>query len=72
MSFSEAEALTDRIRTEIRSGALELEAPVKSTSTNATELTLQDVTTRYLNEYARTETRRPHAIRQFEIYIELL
>ncbi len=33
---------------------------------------MQDVATRYLNEYARTETRRPHAIRQFEIYIELL
>ena len=38
----------------------------------STELTLQDVATRYLNEYARTETRRPHAIRQFEIYVELL
>ena len=71
MSFSEAQALTDRIRTQIRSGAIQLEAPA-ATESESTELTLQDVSTRYLNEYARTETRRPHAIRQFEIYIGLL
>ena len=70
MAFSEAQALTDRIRTQIRSGAIQLEEPIGATA--STELSLQDVATRYLNEYARTETRRPHAIRQFEIYIGLL
>jgi len=74
MSVSEANALADRIRTGIRSDAIQLEEPVsiEAAANSLTELTLQDVATRYLNEYARTETRRPHAIRQFEIYIELL
>jgi hypothetical protein len=74
MSLTEAEALADRIRTDIRSGAIQLAEPVPiARSANySNDLTLQDVATRYRNEYARTETRRPHAIRQFEIYIDLL
>jgi hypothetical protein len=72
MSVTEAKALADRIRTGIRSGAIELEEPVvtETASTVSTPLTLGDVTARYLDEYARIETRRPHAIRQFEIYID--
>lgn len=74
MSVAEAEAIADRIRGEIRSGAIQLEPPPPATSPAdpPTELTLQDVSTRYLDEYARTEGRRPHALRQFEIYIGLL
>jgi integrase len=74
MSVTEAKALADRIRTGIRSGAIELEEPVvtETASTVSTPLTLGDVAARYLDEYARTETRRPLAIRQFEVYIDLL
>ena len=73
MSFTEAQALADRIRTGVRSGAIQLDEPVAPEPTNgSTELTLHDVATQYLNRYARNETRRRHAIRQFEIYIGLL
>jgi integrase len=74
MSRTEAEGFADRIRTGIRSGEIQLEEPAAlgGSGSAASELTLRDVASRYLNEYARTETRRPHAIRQFEIYMELL
>ncbi|MEZ5289873.1 MAG: site-specific integrase [Vicinamibacterales bacterium] len=74
MSVSEAEAIADRIRSDIRSGAIQLEPPSAAISPAEppTSLTLQDISSRYLDEYARTETRRPHALRQFEMYIGLL
>ena len=76
MPLSEAEALADGIRIGIRSGEIQLEEPVPppppSPADGSTELTLDDVAIRYLDQYARTETRRPHATRQFEIYIDLL
>ncbi len=69
MSRSEAHALADRIRTDVRAGAFAL--PEVSTQTVA-EPTLADVADRYLRDYARRDTRKPHAVRQFEIYVRLL
>ena len=34
--------------------------------------TLADVADRYLRDYARRDTRKPHAMRQFEIHVRLL
>ena len=69
MSRSETHALADRIRTDVRAGAFAL--PEVSTQTLA-EPTLADVADRYLRDYARRDTRKPHAVRQFEIHVRLL
>ena len=69
MSRSEAEALADRIRTDVRAGMCAL--PDDSAPTLA-EPTLADVADRYLRDYARRDTRKPHAVRQFEIHVRLL
>ena len=69
MSRSEAHTLADRIRTDVRVGAFAL--PEVSTQTLA-EPTLADVADRYLRDYARRDTRKPHAVRQFEIHVRLL
>ncbi len=69
MSHSEAEALADRIRTEVRAGTQAL--PAVSAPMLA-EPTLADVAERYLRDYARRDTRKPHAVRQFEIHVRLL
>ena len=74
-SRTEAEALGDRIRTEVRTGKIrrpKFDSTHESDLSSPTELTLADVADRYLTAYARTETRRRHAIRQFEIYIAML
>jgi integrase len=68
MSRSEAQALADRIRTEVRAGAFAL--PEVCTQT-VVEPTLANVAERYLRDYARRDTRKPHAVRQFEIHARL-
>ena len=72
MSRSEAEALADRIRTDVRNGVLTSSRVINAERAATPELTLIDVANRYLTNYARNGLRRPHAVRQFEIYIGLL
>ncbi len=69
MSHSEAKALAERIRTDVRAGTRVL--PEVSPQTPV-EPTLADVAERYLRDYARRDTRKPHAVRQFEIHVRLL
>jgi integrase len=69
MSHSEAKALAERIRTDVRAGTRVL--PEASPLTPV-EPTLTDVAERYLRDYARRDTRKPHAVRQFEIHVRLL
>ena len=69
MSRTEAEALADRIRTDVRAGTC---APLAVGMLPAAEPTLADVADRYLRDYARRDTRKPHAVRQFEIHVRLL
>lgn len=69
MSHSEAKALAERIRTDVRAGTRVL--PEVSPQTPV-EPTLTDVAERYLRDYARRDTRKPHAVRQFEIHVRLL
>jgi len=69
MSRSDAQALADRLRTDVRAGAFAL-ADV-STPTPAAP-TMADVADRHLRDYARRDTRKPHAVRQFEIHVRLL
>jgi len=68
MSRTEAEALADRIRTDVRAGVF----AIPEVSNQAAEPTLADVAERYLRDYARRDTRKPHAVRQFEIHVRLL
>ena len=69
MSRSEAQALADRIRTDVREGTC---ASLATTEPPSAEPTLADVADRYLRDYARRDTRKPHAVRQFEIHVRLL
>jgi hypothetical protein len=75
MSRTEAEALADQIRTNVRAGRITLEESESARATDAasaTVLTLRDVADLYLRSYARTPTRRPHAARQFDTHVRML
>jgi hypothetical protein len=75
MSRTEAAALADQIRTDVRAGRITLEGSdtqqVRDVASSA-ELTLKDVADLYLRTYARITTRRQHAVRQFEIHVRML
>jgi integrase len=68
-SKTEAEALRDRLRSEIRSGTFT--AP-ESAPEIETRLTLGDVADQYLDRFVRIPTRRPRGRREMEILIDVL
>ena len=74
MPLGEAQALADRLRAAIRTGVIPPAASVEAAgqAEHPVDLRLSDVATSYLDNYARVATRRAHAVRQFEIYVELL
>jgi integrase len=74
MSKTEAEGFRDRLRDDIRAGRLNPDGSPKQAEATAHEpqLTLDVVAARYLEQYVRVPTRRPHACEQFEMHLRML
>jgi integrase len=74
MSRTEAEGFRDRLRDDIRAGRLNPDGSPRQLEAAAAgqTLTLDNVSDRYLDGYARVPPRGPHAIAQFEIHMRML
>jgi hypothetical protein len=68
MSRSEAEALADQLRSEIRNG----HGPDASKKPAAVAQTLCDVAKVYIRDYVRVPTRRQRAAEQFECHLRII
>jgi integrase len=72
MSKSEAEALRDRLRADIREGRLRSQAVPDPTPAPQVRLTFGDVADAYLKRHVWTPSRRPTAAKAIENYVKLL